>query len=70
MAERTINVGFHSNFGIFRQSGDSLQGFSIALIIHSLDPLRLAIINGFPFNPTYVLKLQSRDGTGAAVLYS
>ena len=74
MAER---VGFHSNFGIFRQSGyslegfsialiiHSLEGFSIALIIHSLDPLRLAIINGFPFNPTYVLKLQSRDGTGA-----
>ena len=67
MAER---VGFHSNFGIFGQSGHSLEGFSIAgfsialaihsfdLIIHSLDPLRLAIINGFPFNPTYVLKLQ------------
>ena len=31
--ECTINVGFHSNFGRFRQSG------------HSKTPLRLAIIN-------------------------
>ena len=33
--ECTINVGFHSNFGSFRQSG------------HSKTPLRLAIINEF-----------------------
>ena len=39
--ECTINVGFHSNFGTFRQSGNSKT------------PLRLAIINGMPFNPTY-----------------
>ena len=32
---------------------NSLEGFSIALIIHSLDPTRLAIINGLSFNPTY-----------------
>ena len=33
--ECPINVGFHSNFGRFGQSG------------HSKTPLRLAIINGF-----------------------
>ena len=31
----------------------SLEGLTIALIIHSLDPTRLAIIDRFPFNPTY-----------------
>ena len=41
--ECTINVGFHSNFGMFRQSG------------HSKILLRLTIINGIPFNPTYNL---------------
>ncbi len=41
VVECMIDVGFHSNFGTFRQSG------------HSKTPLRLAIINGFPFNPTY-----------------
>ena len=58
-------VRFHSNFGTFKQSRWSLEGFSIALIfgslersfialaIHLLDPTRLAITNGFPFNPTY-----------------
>ena len=39
--ECTIDVGFHSNFGTLRQSGNSKT------------PLRLAIINGMPFNPTY-----------------
>ena len=44
MVERcTINVGFHSNFGTLRQSRNSKT------------PLRLAIINGMPFNPTYEL---------------
>ena len=41
--ECTINVGFHSNFGTLRQSGNSKTR------------LRLAIINGMPFNPTYDL---------------
>ncbi len=41
VVECMIDVGFHSNFGTFRQSG------------HSKTPLRFAIINGFPFNPTY-----------------
>ena len=35
VVECTINVGFHSNFGTFRQSG------------HSKIPLRSTIINGF-----------------------
>ena len=39
--ERTINVGFHSYFDTFRQSG------------HSKTPSRSAILNGTPFNPTY-----------------
>ena len=39
--ECAINVGFHSNFGTLSQSGNSKT------------PLRLAIINGMPFNPTY-----------------
>ena len=34
-------VGFHSNFGVFKRSR------------HSETLTRLAIINGFPFNPTY-----------------
>ena len=34
-------VGFHSNFRTFERSG------------HSEIPTRLAITNGFPFNPTY-----------------
>ena len=41
--ECAINVGFHSHFGTFRQSG------------RSKTPLRLAIINRIPFNPTYDL---------------
>ena len=60
VVECTINVGFHSSFSTFKQRGHSLEGFSIAfpirsldLIIHSLDPTRLAIINGLSFNPTY-----------------
>ena len=53
VVERTITVGFHSNFGVFKRNRHSLEGFPIALIIHSLDPTRLAITNGFPFNPTY-----------------
>ena len=43
--ECTINVGFHSNFGTFRQSG------------RMNTPLRSAIINRIPFNPTYRLPL-------------
>ena len=43
-AECTINVGFHSNFGRFRQSG------------HSKTPLRLAIINGFRSTQPTTLK--------------
>ena len=39
--ECTINVGFHSNFGTFKQIG------------HSKTPLKSTIINGIPFNPTY-----------------
>ena len=31
----------------------NLYGTSIALAIHSLDPTRLTITDGFPFNPTY-----------------
>ena len=42
--ECTTNVGFHSNFGTFGQSG------------HSKTPPRSAIINGIPFNPTYALR--------------
>ena len=38
---RTFYVGFHPNFGTSKQSE------------HSKIPLRLAIINGLPFNPTY-----------------
>ena len=45
-------VGFHSNLGTFRQSG------------HMKTPLRLAIINGLPFNPTYDL---AADGWRKAV---
>ena len=41
--ECTINVGFHSNFGTFRQSE------------YSKTSLRSAIINEIPFNPTYEL---------------
>ncbi len=39
--ERTIDVGFYSHFGTFRQSG------------RSKTPLKPTIINGIPFNPTY-----------------
>ena len=38
---RTIHVGFHSNFGAFKRNR------------HSKTVTRLAITNGFPFNPTY-----------------
>ena len=38
---RTINVGFHSNFGAFKRNR------------HSKTVTRLAITNEFPFNPTY-----------------
>ena len=41
--ECTINVGFLSHFGMFRQGG------------RSKTPLKLAIINRIPFNPTYDL---------------
>ena len=36
-----INVGFHSNFGAFRQSENSKS------------PLIFKIVEEFPFNPTY-----------------
>ena len=45
MVECTTNVGFRSNFGIFRQNE------------HSKIRLRLAIVSRFPFNPTYNLFL-------------
>ena len=38
---RTIHVGFHSNFGAFKQNR------------HSKTLTRLTITNEFPFNPTY-----------------
>ena len=38
---RTINVGFHSNFGAFKRDR------------HSKTLTRLAITNESPFNPTY-----------------
>ena len=41
-------VGFHSNFGAFKRSR------------HTKTLTRLAIINGFPFNPTY----ESERGKG------
>ena len=41
VVERTIMLGFIQNFGTFKRSR------------YSKIPLRLAIINGFPFNPTY-----------------
>ena len=43
MVERTISVGFHSNFGVFKRKR------------HSKTLARLAITytNEFPFNPTY-----------------
>ena len=53
VVERTIKVGFHLHFSTFKRSRRSLEGFTIALIVHSLDPTRLAITYGFPFNPTY-----------------
>ena len=58
-------LGFTQIFGAFKRNKHSLEGFTIAgfsialaihsfdLIIHSLDSTRLAIINRFPFNPTY-----------------
>ncbi len=39
--ERAINVGFHSYFGTLKRSR------------HSKTHKRLAITDGFPFNPTY-----------------
>ena len=42
VVECTIDVGFHSNFGTFMQSG------------HSKPSPRLTIIDGLPFNPTEV----------------
>ena len=41
VVERTITVGFHSNFGAFKRNR------------HSKTVTRLAITNEFPFNPTY-----------------
>ena len=45
VVERTINVGFHSNFDTFKRSK------------HSKTHTRLAITNGFPFNPTTTRKI-------------
>ncbi len=44
--ECTISVGFHSNFGTFKQIG------------HSKTPLKSTIISGIPFNPTYVFTIR------------
>ena len=41
VVESTIKVGFHSNCGAFKRNRLSKT------------PTRLAITNGFPFNPTY-----------------
>ena len=41
VVDRTIHVGFHSNFGAFKRNR------------HSKTVTRLAITNEFPFNPTY-----------------
>ena len=41
VVEHTINVGFHSNFSPIKRNR------------HSKTPTRLAVTNGFPFNPTY-----------------
>ena len=45
LVERTINVGFHSHFGTFKRNR------------HWKTPTRLAIINEFPFYPTYDPKI-------------
>ena len=56
VVECTINVGFHSNFGTFRQS-------ELSKI-----PLRLAIINGFTDSrstqPTTWRVKMTKDGEG------
>ena len=50
VGECTTNVGFHSNFGTFRQSG------------HSKIPLRLVIINEFrSTQPTTAMRFPSLD---------
>lgn len=41
VVERMIHGEFHSNFGTFKR------------FRHSKPPLRFAIINRIPFNPTY-----------------
>ena len=53
--ECAINVGFHSYFGRFRQSG------------HSKTPLGSAIINKIPFNPTYNLIGRLKDLYGISI---
>ena len=58
VVDRTINVGFHSNFGTFKRSRHSLEGFSIriyygtpiALLVQSFDPsLSVQLITRYPF---------------------
>ena len=51
--ECTINVGFHSHFGRLRQCG------------RSKTPLRSAISDRIPFNPTY--DLYSAGGIGRSL---
>ena len=52
VVERTINVGFHSNFGTPKRSR------------YSKTPTRLAITNGLPFNPTYDSTRERRSRFG------
>ena len=43
MIERTISVGFHSNFGVFKRNRHS----------KTLTRLAITYTDEFPFNPTY-----------------
>ena len=55
VVERAIDVGFHLNFGTLMRSR------------YSKTPTRLAITDGFPFNPTYdsTREKRSRFGEGS-----
>ena len=52
VVDRTINVGFHLNFGTLTRSR------------YSKTPTRLAITDGFPFNPTYDFTRERRSRFG------
>ena len=49
VVERAIDVGFHLNFGTLMRSR------------YSKTPTRLAITDGFPFNPTYDFTRERRS---------